>query len=210
MTAVILGGLLGAGALLGASVETANDPLHSPLAKADFATVQGQARGTATLVSLDVPWESEETVSVIAKAPEPEPEPAPQSQTGSSFLATASRGAAGVGPCGAGSSWTEQVRSMITSQFGITNIGGYRPGDPGDHGSGLALDVMVPISSALGDSVAAWAMANKGSLNISYVIWKQRINLGGGWTVMGDRGNLTANHYDHVHISLNPGWGSCG
>ncbi|WP_372509255.1 hypothetical protein [Actinomadura madurae] len=41
-------------------------------------------------------------------------------------------------------------------------------------------------------------------LGISYVIWKQRIwNVrGGGWRPMEDRGSITQNHYDHVHISV--------
>ncbi|MDY2942012.1 MAG: hypothetical protein SOS98_06830 [Varibaculum sp.] len=105
--------------------------------------------------------------------------------------------------------WVRQVRTMISDNFSITNIGGYRAGDPLDHGQGLALDVMVPVSSALGDSVAQWAISNMDTLNIKYVIWKQRIYMGGGWQPMEDRGSVTQNHYDHVHISFNTGSGKC-
>jgi hypothetical protein len=44
-----------------------------------------------------------------------------------------------------------------------------------------------------------------GTLNIKYIIWKQRIwhPGGGGWEPIEDRGSVTANHYDHVHISVN-------
>jgi hypothetical protein len=38
-----------------------------------------------------------------------------------------------------------------------------------------------------------------------YIIWKQRyydIRSGGGWDMMSDRGGVTANHYDHVHVSV--------
>ena len=95
-----------------------------------------------------------------------------------------------------------KVCSAVRSNFGITNIGGYRAGG-GDHGSGRAVDVMV--SGSTGDAVAQWAINNMGAYNISYVIWKQRIWLAGssGWRSMEDRGSATANHYDHVHISVN-------
>ena len=106
--------------------------------------------------------------------------------------------------------WPRQVRTMVSQRFGVTNIGGFRPGDPRDHGKGLALDVMVPVSSALGDSIANWAIANSGDLNIKYVIWKQKIWMPGrSWKGMGDRGSITANHFDHVHISFHTGSGRC-
>ena len=41
----------------------------------------------------------------------------------------------------------EAFRQEIAAKFGITNIGGYREGDPEDHGKGLAVDVMVPTNS---------------------------------------------------------------
>jgi hypothetical protein len=34
------------------------------------------------------------------------------------------------------------------------------------------------------------------------VIWRQRINSGTGWRAMEDRGSITQNHYDHVHVSF--------
>ncbi|KGN30670.1 hypothetical protein N802_06345 [Knoellia sinensis KCTC 19936] len=93
------------------------------------------------------------------------------------------------------------VCSGVRSNFGITNIGGYRAG-AGDHGTGRAVDVMV--SGSKGDAVAQWAINNMSELNITYVIWKQRIWLAGasGWRAMEDRGSATQNHYDHVHISV--------
>ena len=54
----------------------------------------------------------------------------------------------------------EAFRQEIAAKFGITNIGGYREGDPDDHGKGLAVDVMVPTSSQLGDQVAQYAIDN--------------------------------------------------
>lgn len=104
----------------------------------------------------------------------------------------------------------QAFRQEIAAKFGITNIGGYREGDPDDHGKGLAVDVMVPTSSQLGDQVAQYAIDNMDRAGISYVIWKQQFympvdNIYGPantWNQMPDRGGDTANHYDHVHISF--------
>ena len=102
-------------------------------------------------------------------------------------------------------------RAEVANAFGITSFSGYRAGDTGDHGKGLAIDFMVPQSSALGDQVAAYAAANLASKNISYIIWKQRFyspyaSIYGPaytWNLMPDRGSITENHYDHVHVSFN-------
>ena len=105
----------------------------------------------------------------------------------------------------------EAFRQEIAAKFGITNIGGYRAGDPDDHGKGLAVDVMVPTNSELGDQVAQYAIDNMDRAGISYIIWKQQFympvdNIYGPantWNQMPDRGGDTANHNDHVHISFN-------
>ena len=102
-------------------------------------------------------------------------------------------------------------RVEVANAFGITSFSGYRAGDSGDHGKGLAIDFMVPESSALGDQVAAYAVANLASKNINYIIWKQRFyapydSIYGPaytWNLMPDRGSVTENHYDHVHVSFN-------
>ena len=105
----------------------------------------------------------------------------------------------------------EAFRQEIAAKFGITNIGGYREGDPEDHGKGLAVDVMVPTNSELGDQVAQYAIDNMDRAGISCIIWKQQFympvnNIYGPantWNQMPDRGGDTANHNDHVHISFN-------
>ena len=102
-------------------------------------------------------------------------------------------------------------RAEVANAFGITSFSGYRAGDTGDHGKGLAIDFMVPQSSALGDQVATYAAANLASKNISYIIWKQRFyspyaSIYGPaytWNLMPDRGSITENHCDHVHVSFN-------
>jgi hypothetical protein len=75
-----------------------------------------------------------------------------------------------------------------------------------DHPGGLAVDFMV--DRATGDRLAECALRNQDALGIKYVIWRQRINHGDGWVAMEDRGGVTANHYDHVHVSFNAGAGS--
>ena len=106
---------------------------------------------------------------------------------------------------------TAAFKEEIANLFGITSFSGYRPGDSGDHGKGLAIDFMVPVSSALGDQIADYAIQNMASRGISYIIWKQRFyapydSIYGPaytWNPMPDRGSVTENHYDHVHVSMN-------
>ena len=106
---------------------------------------------------------------------------------------------------------TAAFKEEIANLFGITSFSGYRPGDSGDHGKGLAIDFMVPESSELGDKIAEYAIQNMASRAISYIIWKQRFYApfdskygpANTWNPMPDRGSVTENHYDHVHVSMN-------
>jgi hypothetical protein len=51
--------------------------------------------------------------------------------------------------------------------------------------------------------VAEYLQGRAGELGITYLIWKQRRwSPGGSWVAMEDRGSATANHYDHVHVSV--------
>lgn len=106
---------------------------------------------------------------------------------------------------------TVAFKEEIANLFGITSFSGYRPGDSGDHGKGLAIDFMVPERSELGDKIAEYAIQNMASRGISYIIWKQRFYApfdskygpANTWNPMPDRGSVTENHYDHVHVSMN-------
>ncbi len=75
----------------------------------------------------------------------------------------------------------------------------------GEHTSGRALDIMTG-DAALGTAIADFLRANAAALNLYNVIWRQHIFTqergGEGWRPMGDRGSATANHYDHVHVSV--------
>ncbi|HEV6694136.1 TPA: LysM peptidoglycan-binding domain-containing protein [Streptococcus pneumoniae] len=106
---------------------------------------------------------------------------------------------------------TAAFKEEIANLFGITSFSGYRPGDSGDHRKGLAIDFMVPERSELGDKIAEYAIQNMASRGISYIIWKQRFYApfdskygpANTWNPMPDRGSVTENHYDHVHVSMN-------
>lgn len=106
---------------------------------------------------------------------------------------------------------TAAFKEEIANLFGITSFSGYRSGDSGDHGKGLAIDFMVPEGSELGDKIAEYAIQNMASRGISYIIWKQRFYApfdskygpANTWNPMPDRGSVTENHYDHVHVSMN-------
>lgn len=93
----------------------------------------------------------------------------------------------------------------------ITTYYGLRAGANSDHSSGHALDLMIPhyksaSGRALGFEVARWARAHHRALGIHYVIWDQHIwNIqrdAEGWRKMADRGGDSANHKNHVHISV--------
>ena len=107
---------------------------------------------------------------------------------------------------------TRLMKTQIEKNFSLPyTVGCFRSGSSGEHPLGRACDFMMstggtmptPANSALGDRIAEWALQNKDKLGVKYVIWKQRINSGTGWRAMADRGSITENHYDHVHISMN-------
>ncbi|MFK4083593.1 SH3 domain-containing protein [Kribbella sp. NPDC020789] len=99
-----------------------------------------------------------------------------------------------------------RVHRAICNLFpNITSYGGLRSGDSGsEHSSGRALDIMV--SGSEGQEVADYLHANYKKLGISQLIWQQHIwtvqRSSEGWRAMEDRGGTTANHYDHVHVSV--------
>lgn len=107
-----------------------------------------------------------------------------------------------------------QVYTEIVSRFGEGyGVLCYRPDDSGEHPDGRACDFMLSSGGAepsgaqvqRGYDIAAWAQANAERLGIMYIIYRQRIwdiRCGCGWESMEDRGSVTANHVDHVHISV--------
>lgn len=87
---------------------------------------------------------------------------------------------------------------------------GWRRDVTPDHPAGRALDVMIPnwrqdSGKALGKEIADYYRTHAREYNVHYIIWNQQIwNINRdaeGWRNMADRGNPTANHHDHVHIT---------
>jgi hypothetical protein len=76
----------------------------------------------------------------------------------------------------------------------------------GEHADGKAIDVMT-TDVTLGYQIAAFLQAHAAELDLFDVIYRQHIwtpvRAGEGWRLMPDRGSLTANHYDHVHVAVN-------
>ena len=106
---------------------------------------------------------------------------------------------------------TAALKEEIAAKYGITEFSLYRPGDSGDHGKGLAADFIVGDNTELGNQVAADVTSNMTERGISYVIWQQQFYApfesiygpANTWNQMPDRGSVTENHYDHVHVSMN-------
>jgi hypothetical protein len=98
------------------------------------------------------------------------------------------------------------VHRAVCAEFpGVSSYGGLRGGG-GAHGEGRALDIMIGSNSSLGDAIAAFVRSNYKALGVSEVIWQQRIwtvqRSSEGWRPMEDRGSATANHMDHVHVTV--------
>jgi hypothetical protein len=174
---------------------------------AEKIAVSGETRGEWAEVVIDEQSLWVHDAYLAEKKPKPEPEPEPEEEASepvSSGLSTA--------PCSTGS----DVESGLTSNAvavhravcgafpQVTSYGGVRPGDDGEHGTGQALDIM--ITGSTGDQIAEWVRANASALGVSEVIWSQKIwtveRSSEGWRWMDDMGSTTANHYDHVHVTV--------
>ncbi len=109
---------------------------------------------------------------------------------------------------------TKKMKVALAKKFGITSFSLFRAGDDDGtghgHNSGMAVDFMVPVNSAQGDQLAEYLTKHMDELGVYYIIWKQRFympqqNIYGPantWNIMPNRGGITANHYDHVHVSF--------
>lgn len=106
---------------------------------------------------------------------------------------------------------TRQMRHFIMTKFNVKVAGGFRHDDDGTghgHGSGMAVDFMADKET--GDKIAKYMQRNFKQLGIYYIIWEQKYfmnvtNIYGPanrWNLMEDRGSVTQNHYDHVHVSF--------
>jgi hypothetical protein len=110
----------------------------------------------------------------------------------------------GTSVAGGVSSSIVAVHRAVCANFPEITVYGTLRGGGGDHGSGRAVDIMV--SGDRGWQVANFVRENYAALGVSYVIYSQHIwsveRAGEGWRGMSNRGSATANHYDHVHVSV--------
>jgi hypothetical protein len=94
-------------------------------------------------------------------------------------------------------------RSVCHAFPEVTSYGGWS--SHGEHSSGRALDIMTS-DVTLGTAIAEFLRAHASELHLYDVIWRQHIwtpvRAGEGWRSMPSRGSATANHYDHVHVSV--------
>ena len=94
----------------------------------------------------------------------------------------------------------------------ITSVGGYacrrntaNTSQMSVHGTGRALDVMVPeaggaANSAQGDKIANWLVKNAQSIGVDLIIWNRSI-----WRANGTNASVYGGpipHTDHVHVEL--------
>ena len=211
-----------------ATTSTVEEAAHQATTPAEKQETQASPQAESTVEATRTPVEEKATATTTTSTEEAKEVSAKEATTadstyGSEDTKTASATyAAPAAPDYAGLAVTKSenaglqpqtaaFKEEIASLFGITSFSGYRPGDSGDHGKGLAIDFMVPESSALGDQIAEYAIKNMASRGISYIIWKQRFYApfnsiygpANTWNPMPDRGSVTENHYDHVHVSMN-------
>ncbi len=88
----------------------------------------------------------------------------------------------------------------------LNSVGGWRAGGMQFHKNGRALDLMLTPGeeSALGWRITKYLMAHRVEFKIDHIIFEQKIwtPSSGRWKKMADRGSVTANHFDHVHVAV--------
>jgi peptidoglycan hydrolase-like protein with peptidoglycan-binding domain len=108
------------------------------------------------------------------------------------------------------------LRRFIQANFaGVTSIGGYNCrqntanlAETSVHGTGRALDIMIPrvgnrANSAVGDPIANWLVSNAAAIGVQYIIWN-RVSWNGSRTRPKERAYTGPNpHTDHIHAELN-------
>jgi hypothetical protein len=96
-----------------------------------------------------------------------------------------------------------KVHQAVCAAFpDVSSYGTFR--NDGEHGQGRAVDIM--ISGERGWEIAEFVRKNYVALGVEYLIYSQKIwsveRGGEGWRGMSNRGSTTANHYDHVHVTV--------
>lgn len=199
----------------------AQTPIASAMAAAPSATATASSEASAGTASAGTATAEAASAKVAmlsssAFTPKPKPVPAAPAKKATSSSATTSIATASVSlkstgslaNCPAPIGWlaanTQRVYEASCRNFSyVTTYGGARAGDPGEHGTGHAIDIMV--SGTRGLAIASFMRANASALGVTEVIYQQKIwtvqRASDGWRPMSDRGSATANHFDHVHVT---------
>lgn len=108
-----------------------------------------------------------------------------------------------------------RLRTYLSGHFrGISSIGGYscRPNTANTsqmsvHGSGRALDIMIPTDhgdadNGVGDAIANWLITNSRTIGVQYLIWDHT-----QWSASRSTGRVRAYtgpipHIDHIHAEI--------
>lgn len=117
-------------------------------------------------------------------------------------------------PCSRGSAVENRLRkdtifiyrSVCPLFPGVNSYGGWRAGGRQFHKAGRALDIMLTpgAESAMGWRIAKYLTSHAATFNIDHVIFEQKIWTPSKptWTHMADRGSITENHFNHVHVAI--------
>ena len=147
-------------------------------------------------------WVNAESLAENKPKPEPKPEESAGGGSGTVAPAAASCTNGTSVPSGVSPNVVAVHEAVCANFPEITTYGTFR--SDGEHSQGLAIDIMV--SGDRGWQVAEFVRSNYSSLGVNYIIYAQQIwsvdRSGEGWRGMEDRGSTTANHYDHVHVSV--------
>ena len=117
-------------------------------------------------------------------------------------------------PCSRGSAVENKLRKTTIFIYRsvcplfpeVNSYGGWRAGGMQFHKNGRALDIMLTpgVESAMGHRIADYLIAHRVEFKIDHIIFEQKIWTPGNphWRHMADRGSITANHFNHVHVAI--------
>jgi hypothetical protein len=172
--------------------------------------VLATGRAQAGRVELVVDGQSRWVTAGYLSDDKPRPEPATPTATEAAAATPSAAAGLSMAPCpdssvenGLTSGAVYVYRSVCHAFPQITSYGGWDA--HGEHSSGKAIDIMTS-DVGLGDAIAAFLQEHASELHLYDILWRQRIwtpvRASEGWRFFADRGSATANHYDHVHVSV--------